>query len=110
MLQLNYSVCCFLTHVLDCVLIPEPVGSLNRVVHVPAPIVFTHIAQRRTNAALRSNCVTSGWEYFGDTCRLETLLGKAECCAQPRTTSADDYDVIIVVNEVVLTHAPKPMS
>src|SRR6187399_90299 len=41
-----------LAHVLDCVLVTEPVRSLDRVVHVPAPIVLAHVAERCANTAL----------------------------------------------------------
>ena len=44
---------CILTHVFDRVLVAEPVGALDRVVHVPAPVVLAHIAECRTDAALR---------------------------------------------------------
>ena len=44
-------------HVFDRVLVAEPVGALDGVVHVPAPVVLAHIAERRRNAALRGNGV-----------------------------------------------------
>ena len=33
-------------HVLDGILIAEPVRSLDGVVHVPAPVVLVHVAER----------------------------------------------------------------
>ncbi len=41
-----------LAHVLDGVLIAEPVRPLDGVVHVPEPAVFRHVAKRGANAAL----------------------------------------------------------
>ena len=41
-----------LAHVLDGVLITEPVRPLDGVVHVPEPAVFRHVAKRGANAAL----------------------------------------------------------
>ena len=32
------------THVFNRILVPEPVGTFNRVIHVPAPIVLAHVA------------------------------------------------------------------
>src|SRR5437868_11639429 len=40
-------------HVLDRILIAEPVRPLDGVVHVPAPVVLVHVAERRRYAALR---------------------------------------------------------
>src|SRR5258705_105335 len=40
-------------HVLDRILIPEIVGALDRVVHVPVPVIFRAVCQRRGNATLR---------------------------------------------------------
>src|SRR3569623_164133 len=37
-------------HVLDGVLVPEPVGALDRVVHVPQPVVLAHVAERGPDA------------------------------------------------------------
>src|SRR6267154_569896 len=40
-------------HIFDRVLVAEPVRSLDGVVHVPAPVVLAHIAERGRNSALR---------------------------------------------------------
>src|SRR3954453_24163619 len=40
-------------HVLDRILIAEPVRPLDGVVHVPAPVVLVHVAERRRYSALR---------------------------------------------------------
>ena len=45
------------THVLNGVLVAEPVGALDRVVHVVAPVVLLHVANRRVDAALRCHSV-----------------------------------------------------
>src|SRR5882762_7764761 len=54
MLQLDDGRRRFLAHELNRVLVPEPVGALDGVVHVPAPVIFTHVAQRSADAALGS--------------------------------------------------------
>src|SRR3546814_14465676 len=38
----------FTGHVLDRILVTEPVGTLDGVVHVPQPMVLGHIAERRS--------------------------------------------------------------
>src|SRR5262249_6493975 len=46
--------------VLDRVLVAEPVGSLDGVVHVPAPVVLAHVAERGGDPALRGDGVRAG--------------------------------------------------
>ncbi len=51
-------------HVFDRVLVAKPVGALDRVVHVPEPVILTHVAQRRADAALRGNGVGTRREHL----------------------------------------------
>src|SRR6202166_3883454 len=43
--------------IFDGVLVAEPIGALDRVVHVPAPVVLAHIAEGCCDAALRRDGV-----------------------------------------------------
>src|SRR5438046_945166 len=52
--------------VFDGVLIAQPVGALDRVVHMPAPVVRTHIAERGGDAALGSDGMRAGGEHLGN--------------------------------------------
>ena len=83
--------------VFDGVLVAEPVGALHGVVHVPAPVVGAHVAERRGDAALRRNRVRARREHLGDARRLEAGLGAAERRAQARAARADDNDVVAVI-------------
>src|SRR5262249_12436220 len=56
----------FLAHEFDRVLVSEPVGALHRVVHVPAPVVLTHVAQRSTDATLGRDRVAARWKELGN--------------------------------------------
>src|SRR5262245_64856048 len=58
-------------HVLDGVLVAEPVSALDGVVHVPAPVVLAHIAERGGDAALRRDGVGARREHLGDAGGLE---------------------------------------
>ncbi len=53
-------------HVFDRVLVAEPVRALDRVVHVPAPVVVAHVAERGGNAALRGDGVAAGREHLAE--------------------------------------------
>ena len=85
--------------IFDRVLIAEPVRALDGVVHVPAPIVGPHVAERRGNAALRRHGVRAGREHFGDACDPQSRLRAADARAQARAARADHDDVESVVGD-----------
>ena len=85
--------------VFDRVLVAEPVGALDGVVHVPAPVVRPHVAERGGNAALRRDGVRAGREHLGDAGGLQARLGAADAGAQARAAGADDHDVERVVGD-----------
>ena len=63
--ELNHRSRCGAGHKFNGVLVAEPVGTFDGVVHMPVPAVFLHIAQRGGNAALRRHGVRAGGENFG---------------------------------------------
>ena len=90
-----------LHHVLDGVLVAEPVRPLDGVVHVPAPVVLVHVAERGRNAALRRNRVRARREDLGDAGGAQPRLAAADSGAQTRATRADNHHVVGVVFECV---------
>ena len=64
--------------IFDGILVAEPVRALDGVVHVPAPVVRAHVAQRCRDAALRCDRVRARGEELADAGRLEPCLGAAE--------------------------------
>jgi len=62
-----------LAHVFDRVLIAEPVGALDRVVHVPAPIVLAHIA----DAAPMPPWAATVWLRVGNTLLMQAVFRPA---------------------------------
>ncbi len=84
-------------HVFDRVLVAEPVGALDRVVHVPAPVVLAHIAERGANAALRRDGVAAGRKDLADAGGFDPRGSHAESCAQTRSAASDDHDIVAVV-------------
>ena len=83
--------------IFDGVLVAEPVGALDGVVHVPAPVVLAHIAERRGDAALRRDGVRAGREHLGDAGGAQARLAAADHGAQPRAAGADHDHVVGVV-------------
>ena len=85
--------------VLDGVLVAQPVGALHRVVHVPAPVVRPHVAERRGDAALGRHRVRAGGEHLGDAGGSEARLGAAERGAQTGAAGAHHHHVVGVIGE-----------
>jgi hypothetical protein len=61
MLKLVDHFGCALAHEFDCVLIAQPIGALDRVVHVPQPRVLGHVAERCADAALSRDGMRDAW-------------------------------------------------
>ena len=101
MLELDDRRACLAAHVLDRVLVAQPVRALDGVVHVPAPVVLAHVAERGADAALRGDRVAAGGEHLGDAGGLQALLGQAEGGPQAGTAGADDDDVVGVVDNLI---------
>ena len=62
----------------DGVLVAEPVRTLHGVVHVPAPIVGAHIAERGGDAALRRDGVGARREHLGDASGAQASFAGAD--------------------------------
>ena len=107
-LQLDDRARPLLAQVLDRVLVAEPVRPLDGVVHVPAPVVLLHVAERRRDAALGRHRVAAGGEELADARGLEPGLGEAEGRAQARAAGADDHHVVVVLGDGVGGHALIP--
>ena len=84
-------------HVFDGVLIAEPVRPLDGVVHVPAPVVLVHVAERCRNAALRRHGMRAGRKHFCDAGGAQAGFAAADHRAQARAAGADHDDVVGVV-------------
>ena len=84
--------------------VAQPVGPLDRVVHVPLPVVRPHVRQRGRNAALCRDRMRAGRENLCDTGRFQPLLGHAESRTQARASGAHDDAVIFVCLVVVCSH------
>ncbi len=94
-------------HIFDRVLVAEPVGPLDRVVHVVLPVVaLAHIVERGANAALRGNRVRPGREDLGDTGGVQACRRHAECRAKTGAAGANDDNVVMVICNLVSRHAP----
>ena len=88
-------------HVFDRVLVAEPVGALDGVVHVPRPMVRRIVAQRRGDPALRRDGVRPGREHLRDARSLQPAFGDAHRRAQAGTAGTDDDRVIGMIDDLV---------
>ena len=99
MLELVHGFRRVAAEIFDGVLVAEPVAALDRVVHVPAPIVGAHIAERGGDAALGGDGVRAGGEHFGDAGGAQARFATADHGAQARAAGADHDHVIGVVGD-----------
>ena len=81
-------------HVFDRVLVADVVGALDRVIHMPAPVVIGIRAGDGTgNAALGGYRVGPRGENLGNNSRLVPGLSQLERGAHTSTAAAYDYTV-----------------
>jgi hypothetical protein len=92
----------FLAHVVDGVLIAEPVAPLHSIIGVPPPVVLVHVAQRGVDSALRSHRVRPGGEQLRNAGSLEALLDQSESGPETGSSSADHHCVESMVNNSIL--------
>ncbi len=96
MFQFHYGGNGFAAHVLDGVLVAEPVGTLDGVVHVPAPVILAHVTQCRAHAALGGDGVAAGGEDLGDAGGFQAGSRHAEGSAQAGAAGAEHHHVVFV--------------
>ena len=97
-------------HVGDRVLVTEPVGTLDGVVEMEAPVVLAHVAEGRADSALRGHRVAARREDLGDAGGIEPRFCKTHRCAQARATGADDNNVRAVLDESIGAHPTLPVA
>jgi hypothetical protein len=102
--QFNNGSWSFFAHVVDGILVTEPIGSLHGIVHVPAPVIWLHVAEGGVHSPLGSDSVRSGWKKLCDASGVETGFGQAKCGSKAGTASTDDDGIEFVVNDCVRLH------
>ena len=85
-------------HVVNGILISQPITSLDGIVSVPSPVILAHVSQRRINASLSGDSVGTSWEKLSNASRLETGFREAHSGAEACTSSANDAGIVLVIN------------
>jgi hypothetical protein len=88
-------------HVLDRILIAEPIRPFDRIVHMPLPTVFAEIAKTSCNAALGGYRVTACRKNLCNASCRQARLDGALSGAQTGTAGTDDDDVKRMIDERV---------
>src|SRR5262249_34593340 len=99
--ELIYSRGCVSAQILNRVLVPEPVRSLDGVVHVPAPVVRPLVTERGPNATFGRDGVRASGKDLRDAGGWEARLDAAERRSKPSATGADDHDVIGMIRHLI---------
>ena len=82
---------------MDCILVSQPIRTLDRIVHMPPPIVLVHVSKRSIDTALGCDGMTSCREELRYTCSVEASLGKTKGCSKTSPTSADNNRIILMI-------------
>ena len=93
---------CLTTHVVDGILVSQPIASLNCVVCMPSPVVIVHIAQSRIDPALSRYCVRPGRKQLRNAGRFEALLNKSKSSSESSPASSNNDGIKCVINDGVL--------
>jgi hypothetical protein len=104
MFELVHRLRRFADHVLDRVLVAEPVRTLDGIEHVPLPVIRRVVAERGGDAPLCRHGVRARREHLGDAGGLQAGLGAAHRGAQTRAAGADHHCVIGVIDDLVGGH------
>ena len=88
-LELDHHLDRAAAHVFDRVLVAEVVGALDRVVHVPVPVVLGAVAERRRDAALRGHGMGARREHLGQYCGVQVAARELERRAHAGAAGAD---------------------
>ncbi len=107
-LELDHRRGSLLAHELDRILVAQPVRALDGVVHVPAPVVLAHVAERGADAALRGHGVAARRKELGDAGGGKSRLRQTQRGAQAGAARADHDDIVGVIDELVCAHAAPP--
>src|SRR6202043_2387493 len=92
-------------HVLDRILVTEPVRPFYRIVHVPLPTVFAEIAETGCNAALGCNRMTACRKHLCNAGSRQARLDGTLSGAQTGTAGTDNDHIECMVDELVCVGA-----
>lgn len=83
-----------LAHVMNRILVTQPITTLDGVVHVPPPIILGHVSQSGIDTTLGGDGVRTCGEKLGDACCLETGFSETEGCSETGTTGTAGDEVV----------------
>jgi hypothetical protein len=92
-LKLDHHFVSLFAHEFDRVLVAEPVGTLDGIVHVPRPVILLGIAERGSHTTLRRNRVRTRREDLGQHSRLQAGFGQLDSRTQTGATGTDDHRI-----------------
>ena len=80
------------------ILVAKPVATFDGVVHMPAPVVFSHVAESGVDAALGGDGVGACREELGDAGGFEAGFGEADGGTESSASSSYHDGIVVVVN------------
>ena len=111
MLKFIYRLRGFARQIFHSVHVAEPVRTFHRVVHMPLPMVGTHVPERGGDAALGGHRMRAGRKNLGDASRAQALLGHPQCRPKSCSPGSDNNYIVLVLDELVgICHSSAPFN
>ena len=83
---------------MNSILVTKPIATLDGVVSVPSPVIFSHVSKSCIDTTLSGNSVRSGWEKFAQAGSLVTLFCETKSCTETSSTSSNNDTVVSMIN------------
>ncbi len=106
-LELYHGLDRFTGQHLGGVLVDQVVPALDRVEHVPLPVVLLEVAESGADTALGRSRMGAGWIELRQNGRVDALTGEFERSPQARSAGADNKGIERVVHGLGRRHSDK---
>ena len=84
---------CGTTHIFDGILVSQVITALDRVEHVPVPVVRADIGKCSIDPTLGGDGMRTGWKDLGHHGHVGIGLGQLQGGPQATTTGTDDQGI-----------------
>lgn len=96
-LQLRHSGYSLTGHIVDSILVTEPVASFHSVIMMVSVVILVHVSQRSIDATLGCHGMATGWKDLGNAGGVEPGFCKPNSRPQPSPSGTDDKGIIVVI-------------
>mmetsp|Transcript_12168 Transcript_12168/g.17734 ORF Transcript_12168/g.17734 Transcript_12168/m.17734 type:complete len:264 (+) Transcript_12168:750-1541(+) len=103
LLQFQHSLGGLTTHVMNGILVTQPIASLDSIIHMPAPIIFVHVSKGGIDSSLGCHGVGTGGEEFGDAGGFESCFRETHGGTEACSSGSNDDGIVFMVDNCVIS-------